>query len=60
MLQGNLKLIEKGFFQSGFGQAGMFDQQGNRHLAIRMMIEVDLYGVSAINFMLRRNHSGRR
>jgi len=52
----DLELIEEGFFEPGFGQAGVFDQQGNGDLAVRMVIEVDLYGICTVDILLGRDH----
>ena len=52
----DLELIEEGFFEPGFGQAGMFDQHWNGELAVRVVIEVDLYGVSSVDILLGRDH----
>jgi len=58
MFERDLELVEEGIFQPPFGEAGVFNQQGDRDLAERMVVQVDLCGVCAVDVFLRRDHSG--
>jgi len=54
----DLKLVEEGVFKPAFGQACIFDEERDRNLAERVIVQVDLRGIRAVDFVLRRDHSG--
>jgi hypothetical protein len=58
VFEGNLELVEEGVFEPAFGQACMFDEEGDRDLAERMIVQVNLCGIGAVDFLLRRDHCG--
>lgn len=59
MFEGYLELIEEGFFQPWFGQAGVLDEERDRDLPEWVVVQVDLGCVGAVYIFLRRDHSGR-
>lgn len=55
----DLELVEKGFFEAHFGETGVFDQQGDGDLTERVIIQVDLCGIGAVDIFLGGDHNGR-
>lgn len=59
VLERDLKLVQESIFEPAFGQACIFDEKRDGNLAEWVVIQVDLCGVCAVDFFLRRDHSGR-
>lgn len=58
LFERDLELIEKGFLKTSFGETGVLDQQGDRDLTERMIVQVDLCSICTVDVFLGRDHIG--